>query len=124
MNVFLWIVQGVLGAVFLMAGAMKVTQPQEKLAEQMDWVSDFSPGAVRTIGALEVLGAIGLIVPALVGDMPILVAWAAAGLGAIMIGAMITHARRGNETQMIIGNVVLLAVAVFVAWGRSVLEPF
>jgi len=124
MNVFLWIVQGVLAGVFLMAGAMKVTQPREKLQEQMDWVSDFSDGAVRTIGALEVLGAIGLIVPALVGDAPILVAWAAAGLGALMIGAMITHARRGNETQLIVTNIALLVIAVFVAYGRSVLEPF
>ena len=124
MNVFLWILQGFLAVVFLMAGAAKVTQPREKLQEQMDWVSDFSDGAVRTIGALEVLGAIGLIVPALVGDSAIVVAWAAAGLGALMIGAMITHARRGNEMQLIIANVFLLALAAFVAIGRFSIEPF
>jgi len=124
MNVFLWIVQGVLAAVFLMAGAMKVTQPREKLQERMDWVSDFSDGQIRVIGALEVLGAIGLILPALVGDVPILVAWAAVGLGLLMIGAAVTHARRGNEAQLLVGNMVLLILSAVVAWARFGPEAF
>lgn len=124
MNVFLWIVQGVLAAVFLMAGAMKVTQPRDKLQERMDWVSDFSDGQIRVIGALEVLGAIGLIVPALVGGVPILVAWAAVGLGLLMIGAAVTHARRGNEAQLLVGNMVLLILAAVVAWARFGREAF
>lgn len=124
MNVFLWIVQGVLAAVFLMAGAMKVTQPRDKLQERMDWVSDFSDGQIRVIGALEVLGAIGLILPALVGGVPILVAWAAVGLGLLMIGAAVTHARRGNEAQLLVGNMVLLILAAVVAWARFGPEAF
>jgi hypothetical protein len=63
-NLFLWIVASLLAIAFLGAGAMKLTQPREKLAASgMGWTEDFSPGMVKTIGALEVLAAIGLIVP-------------------------------------------------------------
>ena len=70
MNLILWIAAGVLAAAFLAAGSMKLMQPKEKLAESgMGWTEDFSPGAVKAIGALAVLAAIGLIVPAAL-DMP------------------------------------------------------
>jgi len=62
-NVFLWIVAGLLALAFLGAGAMKLSQPREKLAASMGWVNDFSAPMVKTIGALEVLGALGLILP-------------------------------------------------------------
>ena len=65
MNTALWIVQALLAIAFLMAGAMKTFQPKEKLAEKMGWVEDFSQGQIRTIGILEILGALGLILPAL-----------------------------------------------------------
>lgn len=123
MNVFLWVLQGVLAAAFLMAGAMKVTQPREKLQEQQDWVSDFSDGAVRVIGSLEILAAVGLIVPPLVGAASILTPIAAIGLGLLMIGAALTHRRR-NEPQMIVVSVLLLIVAGVVAWGRFGPEAF
>lgn len=123
MNVALWIVQGLLAAAFLVAGSGKVTQPREKLQEQMDWVADFSDGQIRVIGVLEVLAALGLIVPPLVGLVPNLTAWSAAGLVVLMVGAATVHARRG-ESQMIVVNVILLALAAFVAWGRLGPESF
>lgn len=118
MEIVLWIVAGLLAAVFLAAGLMKITQPKDKLRSSQGWVEDFSPGAVKTIGVVEVLGALGLILPAVTGIAPILVPMAAAGLALLMVGAMITHLRRG-EKQMVVGNVVLAALAVFVALGRS-----
>jgi len=118
MNVALWIVAGVLAAAFLAAGAMKLAQPRKRLADSgMGWVESFSDGAVKGIGALEVLGAIGLILPAALDIAPGLVPIAATGLALIMAGAVVTHARR-REPQQIVVNVVLLALAAFVAWGR------
>lgn len=118
MNVVLWIVAGVLAVAFLAAGLLKLTQPRKKLAASgMAWVEDFSDGAVKGIGALEVLGALGLVLPAALDIAPILVPLAATGLAAIMVGAMITHARR-REPPAIAVNVVLFALAAVVAWGR------
>jgi uncharacterized membrane protein YphA (DoxX/SURF4 family) len=117
MNVLLWIVAGVLAAAFLVAGLTKLTQPKEKLAARMGWVEDFSPGVVKAIGALEVLAAIGLILPAALDVVPVLVALAAVGLVVLMAGAAITHARR-HEPQLVVVNAVLLLLAVVVLWGR------
>ncbi|KAA3662077.1 MAG: DoxX family protein [Chloroflexi bacterium] len=124
MNIALWIVQGLLAVVFLMAGFMKVSQPREKLAENMAFVEDFSDNNVRLIGILEILAAIGLILPPLTNILPWLAPLAAIGLVLTMIGAAMTHSRRGGEGQMIGTNVVLLLLAAFVAYGRFILAPF
>jgi uncharacterized membrane protein len=117
-NVVLWIVAGLLAVAFLTSGLMKLSQPKKKLADSgMGWTEDFSDGAVKGIGALEVLGALGLILPAVFDVATVLVPIAATGLALVMLGAAVTHARR-RENQMIVVNVVLLALAAFVAWGR------
>jgi uncharacterized membrane protein YphA (DoxX/SURF4 family) len=117
-NVVLWIIAGVLAAAFLASGVMKLTQPRKKLADSgLAWVEDFSDGAVKGIGALEVLGAIGLILPGVLDIAPVLVPIAATGLAVVMVGAAITHARR-REPQAIAINLVLLVLAAVVAWGR------
>ena len=118
MNIVLWIIAIVLAVAFAGAGLMKLTQPKEKLAASgMGWTEQFSPGAIKAIGALEVLAAIGLILPAVLDIAPVLVPLAALGLVLMMIGAAITHARR-KENPMIGANVVLLILAAVVAWGR------
>ncbi len=117
MNIALWVVQGLLAAMFLMAGFMKVSKSKDELAERMAWVNDFSANAVKTIGVLELLGAVGLVLPWATGILPWLTPLAAVGLILTMIGAAITHARRG-ENAMIGPNVVLLLLAGFVAYGR------
>ena len=118
MNVVLWIVAGVLAAAFLASGLMKLAQPRQKIVESgMGWAGDFSDGAVKAIGALEVLGALGLILPAVFDVATVLVPIAAVGLALVMAGAAVVHLRR-KETQMVVVNVVLLLLAVFVAWGR------
>jgi uncharacterized membrane protein YphA (DoxX/SURF4 family) len=118
MNVALWVVAGLLALAFLAAGLMKISQPKEKLAASgMAWTEDFSPGTVKAIGTLELLAAIGLILPAALGIVPVLTPLAATGLVVVMIGAAVTHARR-KEHQMILVNLVLLALAAVVAWGR------
>ena len=118
MNVVLWIIAIVLALAFLAAGFMKLTRSREQLvASGSGYVEDLSTGTVKAIGAAEVLAAIGLILPGITGIAPILVPLAATGLVLLMIGAIITHARR-KEPQMVIVNVVLLALAAIVAWGR------
>jgi uncharacterized membrane protein YphA (DoxX/SURF4 family) len=117
MNVVLWIVAGVLALAFLAAGLTKLTQPKEKLRANMAWVEDFSPGVIKSIGALEVLAAVGLILPAALDVVPVLVPLAAVGLVVLMAGAAITHARR-KEFPMIAINLVLLVLAAVVVWGR------
>ena len=116
MNIFLWIVAGVLAAFFLAAGATKLTQSRRKLLANpnMKWVEDFSAGTIKLIGTAEVLGALGLILPGALDIVPILVPLAATGLGVIMIGAIITHGRR-KEAQPIVINAVVLILAALVA---------
>lgn len=124
MNIALWIVAGLLALTFLAAGAMKLSQPKEKLAASgMGWTEDFSAGAIKAIGTIEILGAIGLILPPLVNIAPWLAPLAASGLAVTMVGAAVTHLRR-KEPQMVGINVVLLILALLVAIGRFVLLPF
>jgi uncharacterized membrane protein YphA (DoxX/SURF4 family) len=118
MNLALWIVAIVLAVVFAGSGLMKQFVPKDKLVTSgQGWAQDFSPTSIRLIGFAELLGAIGLILPAAVHIAPILVPLAAAGLALTMVGAVVVHARR-KETMNIAVNLVLIALAVFVAWGR------
>ena len=123
MDTFLWILQWLLAAVFLMAGAMKLMQPKEELAANMGWVEDFSANTVRGIGAAEVAAAIGLVLPPLTDIAPVLSPLAATGLVVVMVGAAAVHRRR-NEAQYIAVTATLAIVAAFVAIGRFGIEPF
>src|SRR5260370_37764084 len=105
-----------------MGGLTKLTQPREKLVERMAWVNDFSPNTIRLIGSLEVLGALGVILPALTGILPWLTPVAAGGLVLVMVGAMLTHIRR-HEYTALGTNVILLLLAVVVVYGRFVAVP-
>ncbi|MET7290393.1 DoxX family protein [Streptomyces sp. NPDC005573] len=117
MNVFLWIVQAVLAAMFAMAGVMKSTQPKAKLVEKLPWVADFSAAAVRLIGVVELAATLGLILPAATGIAPIFTPLAGTGLAVVMLLAAVTHTRR-KEPSAIAFNAVLLVLAALVAWGR------
>jgi len=118
MNIVLWIIAGLLAVAFFGAGVMKLVQPKEKLAETgLGWTEDYSAGTIKLIAVLEILAAIGLILPALLDIAPVLVPLAALGLVLIMIGAIVTHVRR-REFPLIAVNAVLLILAAVVAWGR------
>lgn len=124
MDVALWIVAGLLALAFLGAGVMKSTRSKERLAGAgMAWVEDFSSGMIRFIGIAEILGALGLVLPPLVGVDPVLVPIAATGLAVVMAGAVITHVRR-NEYAATVPALVLLVLSLFVAWGRFGPYPF
>ena len=118
MNITLWIVAALLALAFLATGSMKLTQPKAKLAASgQGWAEDFPAPTIKAIGALEVLAALGLILPAVLNTATVLVPLAATGVVVLMIGAAITHARR-REYPTIGANVVLAALALFVAVTR------
>jgi VIT1/CCC1 family predicted Fe2+/Mn2+ transporter len=128
MNLALWIVAGLLAVVLLVSGSVKLFVPKEKLDRLLqrlgpsaqatgEWTRDFSPGALKTIGVLELLGAAGLILPAALGIAPILVPLAATGAVLLFVGAVIMRLRRGERTT-IGADLVYLAMAAFVTWGR------
>ena len=118
MNIVLWVVAGLLALAFLASGVSKVTGERSKMIEKTPYVEDFSQNAVRLIGAVEILGAIGLILPAALGVAPVLVPLAATGLALVMIGAAVVHLSRGEGIQAAIPSLVLAVLAAFVAWGR------
>ena len=117
MNVFLWIVAAVLAAAFVLAGLMKATQPKDKLEPRLPWVEDFSAGTVRFIGVAELLGGLGLILPAATGIAPLLTPIAATCLAVVMVLAATTHIRR-KEPSGVGVNAVLFVLVSVVAWGR------
>ncbi len=118
MNIVLWVIAGVLAVAFAGAGLIKLTKPKADIvASGMGWAESMPDGLVKVIGALEVLGAIGLILPGLLYVATVLVPISVLGLALLMVGAMVTHPRR-KEYPMIGANLVLAALAVFVAVQR------
>lgn len=114
----LWVVQGLLAALFLFAGVMKLVLPIEEMTGQMPLPGLF----LRFIGVVEVLGALGLILPGLLGIRPGLTPLAAAGLVIVMIGATVLGLAGGDVAMALIPLAVGL-LAAFVAYGRWRLAP-
>ena len=114
-----WIIAALLAAFYLYSGGVKLVRSPEKLKPMMDWVDTLPLATVRAIGALEVLGALGLILPPLTGVAPWLVTLAAAGLALLQIGATFLHLTRG-EARQIGMNVALLVLAGVLVWLGSV----
>lgn len=120
-HIALWVAQGLLAVAFILSGVMKITSPIEEIAANgMTFVDHFSEGMVRFIGISEVLGGLGLILPSLSRIKPILTPIAALGLATVMILAMVYHLSVGEP---IVPNIVLLAIAAFIAWGRMAKAP-
>ncbi|WP_421762331.1 DoxX family protein [Devosia sp.] len=117
-SIGLWVAQALLALAFGMAGFMKLTTPLDQLGNMMHWVTVTSPLLVTFIGTVEVLGAIGVILPALTRILPWLTPLATLGFAVIQILAIGTHASLGETGQTLPINIVLLALALFVAWGR------
>lgn len=119
MNIGLWVLAGILAIALLGAGLLKLTQSRDALVNKgQAWAGDMTPAAVRAIGAAEVLGAAGLILPAVTGVLPILVPVAAVCVAVLMAGAAVVHLRRGDGIPAAVPALALLIVAVIVAVGR------
>jgi DoxX-like family len=118
MNIALWIGQGLLAVIFAGSGSFKISQSKERLIELGQTGVVFFPlPAIRLIASLELLGVVGIIVPWATGIAPILTPVAAVGFALLMIGAAICHTLL-REPRNVAINAAILALAVFVAYGR------
>ncbi len=121
MNVVIWIIQVLLAAAFLMSGIMKLTVSKNRVKEKVGgWVEDFKVMEIKMIGLVEILGAIGLILPMVMNIFPFLTPIAASGLGVTMIVAAQTHLKR---KESIFINIIFLIMALLIVLGRLLLVP-
>ncbi|MDR6551752.1 DoxX family protein [Paenibacillus qinlingensis] len=119
MNLALWIATGLLAVVALAGGTSKTFMSKERLAKYPGggWVKGFPASFLKSIGVLEILAAVGLILPALLNIAPFMVPVTAICWVLVMIGAIIIHLRHGHA-KPVVANLIYLALAVFIAWGR------
>jgi len=117
MEIALWIISGITALLYIVAGSTKAFSPKRNLAERMPWSVEMPAWQVKFIGIVEILGALGLILPALTGIAPILTPIAAIGLVIIQVFAIVLHVRRGEQKSLPF-NVVLLVLPAFIAVGR------
>lgn len=118
-NTWLWIGASFLAAIFLGTGVLKLTTPRERLVEAgLGWAGDFSQQTIRLLGVAEVLGAVGLVVPPLLGVAPILTPIAASCLAALMVGATVVHVRRLELLPDVLRTLALIVLCVVVAIYR------
>jgi len=119
MTVAYWIVAALLAVLYLYAGGLKVLRSPDQLRPMMGWIDVIPLRLLRTIGVLEVLGALGLILPPVTGIAPALALAAAIGLVLLQLGAISLHLSR-NEAMIIWLNVALLALAGVEIWLATV----
>lgn len=118
MDTLLWILQALLAAIFLITGSIKLSQPRAKLAAgPMKWAADVTDAQFKAIGGVELLGAVGVVLPAAVKIAPVLTPLAATGLAVTMVAAARTHLKLGERDRVAVPLLVLL-IAVFVAIER------
>jgi len=114
-DVAYWVLAGLLALTFLWAGGVKVAMPADRLGAMWPWTLDLPRPLVRLIGTLEVLGALGLILPRVTGIAEGLSVAAAIGLVITPLGGLVLHVRRGEASQ-VVPNIVLAALAAITAW--------
>jgi uncharacterized membrane protein len=112
MEIAIWIVSGLVAVAMFAAGLLKIVTPREKYVGMQPWAGDFTHTQVLLIGVVEILGAIGLILPRLLDIAPILSPIAAAGLVLVHVLAVSAHIRR---KEVFVPNIVFILLAGFVA---------
>ncbi|WP_085871409.1 MULTISPECIES: DoxX family protein [unclassified Nocardioides] len=124
-NTWLWILAGFLAAIFVGTGLLKLTTPRDRLvASGMGWAREFSQEQIRLIGIAEVLGAIGLVVPPLLGIVPLLSPVAASCLALGMAGATAVHIRRREFLPDALRSLAVVVLCVVLAAYRFGPQPF
>lgn len=122
LNVALWTAQVVLAGMFFMFGQMKLFTPMDQLNVLIPWTNDVPAWLTRFIATSELLGSVGLILPAVLRIKPVLTPLAACGIALIMILAILFHIARG-ESQVIGFHIGIIALASFIVWGRLKKKP-
>lgn len=121
-NIGIWAAQVIGAALFIMSGTMKLFTPIPDLAAMMPWAGEYSVGFVRFIGVVDIAGGVGLLLPSLTRIMPRLTVVAAAACVLLQVLAIGFHATRG-EFEVLPLNVVYIACALIVLWGRGRKAP-
>lgn len=121
-NIGIWAAQVIGAALFIMSGAMKLFTPIPDLAAMMPWAGEYSATFVRFIGLVDIAGGLGLLLPSLTRIMPRLTVIAAAACVLLQVLAIGFHAMRG-EFEVLPLNVVYIALALIVLWGRGLKAP-
>lgn len=115
----LWVAQLLLLVAFGAAGLMKLTQPVAQMAAMgMGYVTTVPEWLIKFIGTCEVLGALGMVLPSVTRIAPFLTPLAALGFSVIQVLAIGLHATRGETVMTLPANLILLALSLFVLWGR------
>jgi len=118
----LWITQGLLALAFGFAGSTKALAPLAEAAKKIPWIPDVPAALVRFSGSVELLAAVGLVLPALTRIRPRLTSLAVSGLVVVMTLTSVFHLTHG-EPQGVVFNLILGGLAAFVAWGRFRAAP-
>lgn len=121
-NVALWIMQAVLTVSFVGGGIWKLATPIPELAAKMAWMGQVSPAFLHMTAAFDILGGLGVLLPSLTRIKPGLTVLAALGCVALMASAIVFHVSRGEAAKTPF-NFFLLALSLFVAWGRWSAAP-
>jgi hypothetical protein len=122
LRVSLWVVQGLLGLTFLGTGVWKALTPIPELAAKMPWMGEVSPGFLYATALFDALGGVGVVLPSITRVAPRLAVLAALGCAALQTSAIVFHFSRGEGANTPF-NVFLVALSLFVAWGRSAKAP-
>lgn len=122
MTTIILILQIGLTAIFLYFGSLKMFMPIDKIERRVTWAKDYSPTRIKFFGFLEIIGALGLILPYHLDFFPILTPIAATGLAMVMAGAAMVHLRR-DEIGMILLNIVIIFLLAGVGFN-TLLEVF
>lgn len=122
MNVALWIVQGLLALTFVGTGLWKFATPIATLATMIPWAGQVSPGFFYMTAAFDLLGGLGVILPSATRIKPGLTVLAALGCAALQASAIVFHLSRGEGANTPF-NFFLVALSLFVAWGRRSKAP-
>ena len=118
----LWTAQILVAFAFVGSGLVKLTTPIPQLAAMMPWAGQYSETFVRSIALVDLAGGIGILLPALTRIWPRLTVLAALGCSVLQVFALVFHLSRG-EAEVTPLNVVLLALSLFVLWGRNSKAP-
>jgi DoxX-like family len=118
----LWIVQSLLALTFVGAGIWKVATPIPRLATMIPWAGQVSPGLLYTTAVFDILGRLGVLLPSVTRIKPGLTVVAALGCVALQASAVVFHLSRGEGAKTPF-NLLLVALSLFVAWGRRSRAP-
>lgn len=121
LNIGLWIAQSLIALTLIWGAYAKLLQPIEETSKMLPWALD-NPGLVKFTGIIDLLGGLGIILPAALRVQPKLTVLAAYGVIVLMIAASVFHISRG-EASLIGMNIFFLVLTVFVAWGRTKKVP-